>query len=67
MAESQLGVSDEETTGHPGPVKRQKSGAGSQWRGAALYKTKFQKSWKQAWPFVAPVKDLHSFHSSTSS
>ena len=58
------GVSDEESTGHSGPAKRRRiQEPGRQWSGAAQYKTKFQNTWKQAWPFTAPVNDdLHSFH-----
>ena len=27
------------------------------WSGAAIYKSKFQVSWKQRWPFIAAVPD----------
>ena len=27
------------------------------WSGAAIYKSKFQESWKQRWPFIAAVPD----------
>ena len=52
----------------PCPSKRRKTGSatssstGRKWSGAALYKTKFQSTWQQMWPFIAPVKDNpHSF------
>lgn len=32
------------------------------WTGAAVYKTKFQRSWEKKWPFAVPVTDNpHSF------
>lgn len=64
--------SDDETTAPCTSAMRQKIEAGSsrsgttrKWTCAAVYKTKFQKRWQQAWPFAVPVKDPHSFHCTT--
>jgi len=58
--------------GLPGPSDPKKSKTGGKmgyslssrkWSGAAIYKTKFNTTWQQAWPFISPVKhDPHSFH-----
>ena len=39
------------------------SNASKKYAGAALYHTKYNKSWQQKWPFAAPVKENPSaFH-----
>ena len=50
----------------PSLPKRRKTAAststGKKWSGAAVYKSKFQSTWQQTWPFIAPVKsNPHSF------
>ena len=47
------------------PAKRRTTEDSSfrkKFRGAAIYKSKFQSSWPKTWPFVQPVKnDPHAF------
>lgn len=60
--------SESESDLQPGPLKRlkQKGGASGgvsrKFSGAAQYKTKFQHTWQEKWPFATPVLgDPHSF------
>ena len=53
---------DEEEQSSGSPLKKKTAG---RWRGAAIYKTKFNHSWQKKWPFLSVVKeDPHSCHCS---
>ena len=56
-----LSVDEEQSSGPP--LKKKKTAG--KWRGAAIYKTKFNHSWQKKWPFLYVVKeDPHSCHCS---
>uniref|UniRef100_A0A1X7TXY9 Uncharacterized protein n=1 Tax=Amphimedon queenslandica TaxID=400682 RepID=A0A1X7TXY9_AMPQE len=47
---------------------RSSTSSSKRWGGAAIYKTKFQDSWKKKWPFIQPVKtNIHQFYCTTCS
>ena len=50
-------MAEHDDESEPGPSKRQKTSATRKWSGAAKYKTRFQITWQEAWPFALPEED----------
>ena len=50
-----LSVDEEEQSSRP-PLKKKKTAG--RWRGAAIYKTKFNHSWQKKWPFLFEITSV---------